>query len=272
MSKKRQAVHVCPPLPDPVTTLTYEFAAAHEIPQHVHPEHQLIYASRGVMTVMTSEGTWVVPPHRAVWIPAETPHGIAMHGEVSMRTLYIKPRLVRFSRNCCVVNVSPLLRELILHACKYPSLRRRVKAEAHIIDMILDQLKIIEISPLQLIHPNDPRAARIAETLSNDPGDPRSLDAICARAGASKRTIERIFELETGMSLGRWRQQLRLVRSLRLLAAGEKITRVALESGYSTPSAFIVMFRKALGTTPRQYFAARVSAPPPALPSASSPR
>lgn len=254
MSQKRQDVEVCPALPNPVTTLTYEFVADHEIPQHLHPEHQLIYACRGVMTVRTSEGTWVVPPQRAVWIPAETPHGITMHGAVSLRTLYVKPRLVRLSRNCCVVNVSPLLRELILHACTFPSLQRRVKAQAHLIDMIVDQLKIMEISPLQLIHPTDPRAARIAEALSNDPGDSRSLEAICERAGASKRTIERIFETETGMSLGQWRQQLRLVRSLRLLAAGEKITRVALESGYSTPSAFIAMFRKALGTTPRQYF------------------
>jgi AraC-like DNA-binding protein len=254
MSQKRQAVEICPALPNPITTLSYEFASAHEIPRHLHPEHQLIYASRGVMTVWTADGTWVVPPQRAVWIPASTPHGVTMHGAVSMRTLYIKPRLVRFLPHCCVVNVSPLLRELILHACTFPSLRRRVKEQAHLIDMILDQLKIVEISPLQLIHPTDPRAARIADALSRDVADTRSLDAICKRAGASKRTIERIFESETGMSLGQWRQQLRLVRSLRMLAAGEKITHVAMESGYSTPSAFIAMFRKALGTTPRRYF------------------
>jgi len=246
---------VCPALPDPVTTLTHEFARDHEIPPHIHPEHQLIYASRGVMTVWTPEGTWVVPPQRAVWIPATTPHGIAMHGAVSMRTLYFKPRLVRLARNCCVVNVSPLLRELILHACTFRALRRRVNAESHLIDAIVDQLKVVEISPLQLIHPTDPRAARIAAALWEHPADARPLEAICAGAGASKRTIERLFQSETNMSLGQWRQQLRLVRSLPLLAAGHKITHVALEAGYSTPSAFIAMFRKALGTTPRKYFA-----------------
>lgn len=246
---------ICPALPDPVTTLTHEFADDHEIPPHVHPEHQLIYASRGVMTVWTAEGTWVVPPQRAVWIPAATPHGIRMHGAVSMRTLYFKPRLVRLARNCCVINVSPLLRELILHACIFRALRRRVKTESHLIDAIVDQLKVVEISPLQLIHPTDPRAARIAAALSEHPADARSLEAICADAGASKRTIERLFQSETKMSLGQWRQQLRLARALPLLAAGHKITRVALEAGYSTPSAFIAMFRKALGTTPRRYFA-----------------
>jgi len=257
MSKTRQEAFVCPALPDPVTTLTHEFPNHHEIPRHVHPEHQLIYACRGVMTVWTSEGTWIVPPQRAVWIPAKTPHAITMHGAVSMRTLYVKPRLLRLSRNCCVVNVSPLLRELILHACTFPVLRRRAPAQAHLIDTILDQLRVVEIAPLQLIHPTDARATRVAEALAKDPGDTRSLEAICARAGASRRTIERIFLSETNMSLGRWRQQLRLAASLRLLANGEKITRVAFETGYSTPSAFIAMFRKALGTTPRRYFGAR---------------
>jgi AraC-like DNA-binding protein len=251
----RQEVIACPAQPYPVTTLAYEFSADHEIPVHTHPEHQLIYACRGVMTVWTDAGTWVVPPQRAVWVPAKTPHAVAMYGPVSMRTLYLKPRVLQLSRHCRVVNVSPLLRELILHACRFPALRRRVKAHAHLIEMILDQLELVETSPLQLLNPTDPRAARIAETLWADPSDPRPLADICKLAGASKRTIERLFQSETNLSLGGWRQQLRLLCSLRLLAAGEPITRVALESGYSTPSAFIAMFRKAFGTTPRRYFA-----------------
>jgi AraC-like DNA-binding protein len=256
VSKKRQDdVIVCGGLPDPVTPMAHDFPGDHQIPKHLHPEHQLIYACRGVMTVATDGGTWIVPPLRAVWIPAGTAHEVTIHGAVSMRTLYLRSRLVHFSRNCCVVSVSPLLRELILHACSFPALRRSVRAESHLIDLILDQLKVVEISPLQLVYPSDPRGVRVAEVLSVDPGDPRSLNAICEEAGASKRTIERIFLSETHLSLGQWRQQLRLVRSLRLLAAGEKITRVAFDLGYSTPSAFIAMFRKALGTTPRQYFA-----------------
>jgi AraC-like DNA-binding protein len=254
VSQKRQEVITCGPLPHPITPLSHEFAGDHEIPAHLHPEHQLIYATRGVMTVWSNDVTWVVPPQRAVWIPAGTPHRITIHGVVSMRTLYVKTHLIAFSRTCCVVGVSPLLRELILHACTFLGLRRRVRAEAHLIDMIVDQLARLEISPLQLIHPSDPRAARIAVALSRDPGDRRSLAAVCEAAGASKRTIERIFLLETHMSLGQWRQQARLVHSLRLLAAGSKISHVAFDAGYSTPSAFIAMFRKALGTTPRQYF------------------
>src|SRR5208283_3594404 len=118
MSRIRQVpANACHKLPSPVTTLTYDFAHGHVIPEHFHLEDQLVYASRGVMTVRTSEGAWVVPPRRAVWIPARIPHSIVMSGAVSMRTLYLRARMVsRLPRTCCVVNVSSLLQELILHA------------------------------------------------------------------------------------------------------------------------------------------------------------
>jgi len=255
MSKRRQTVHACPSLGCPVATLVYDFAHGHVIVPHFHPEDQLVYASRGVMTVRTDEGTWVVPPRRAVWIPAKTPHSITMSGPVSMRTLYLGARMARkVPRSCCVVNVSSLLQELILHACQFPRMNRKSKLHTHLIDLILDQLDAVQSIPLQLPTPVDSRGQRVAEILQEDSGETRSLAAACRHAGASKRTIERIFERETNLSLGKWRQQLRLLRSLQLLAAGEKITNVALEAGYSTPSAFIAMFRKALGTTPRRYF------------------
>src|SRR6266700_1331131 len=140
-----------------IRPLTHDYPARHVVPLHFHDRDQLVYASHGVMTVRTGDGTWVVPTHRAVWIPAAIPHTITMSGAVAMRTLYLRTRLVKsLPRGCCVVNVSPLLRELILHACTFPALRRRVTAQAHLIDTIIDQLKVVEISPLQLIHPTDP--------------------------------------------------------------------------------------------------------------------
>lgn len=245
-----------------MTTLIYEFTHGHVIPEHYHLEDQLVYASAGVMTVRTSQGTWVVPAQRAVWIPARIAHSIAMSGAVSMRTIYLRARMARqLPRTCCVVNVSSLLQELILHACKFPTLSRRVKSQVHLIDILLDQLETVRAIPLQLPQPADPRAVRVAEVLRRDPSDPRPLDAVCKKAGASKRTIERLFQEETHLSLGKWRQQLRLMRSLQLLASGEKIIHAALEAGYSTPSAFIAMFRKTLGTTPRRYFESLPTAP-----------
>jgi AraC-like DNA-binding protein/quercetin dioxygenase-like cupin family protein len=259
MSKKRQTailVHSGHSSAQ-ITALTYDYAPGQVIPWHFHEWDQLVYASRGVMTVLTGEGAWVVPTHRAVWIPAQVPHSIVISGEVAMRTLYLKPRLARrLLAGCCVVNISPLLRELILHVCQVKALKKKILWQEHLIDVILDQLESIQMVPLQLPNPVDARARRIAEALLADPSDRRRLALICRTAGASKRTMERLFREDVGMTVGKWRQQLRLMVAMRLLAEGAKVTHAALEAGYSTPSAFIAMFGKALGTTPAAYFRA----------------
>jgi len=238
-----------------ITTLTHDYGAGHIVPLHFHDRDQLVYASRGVMTVRTRSGTWVVPPHRAVWIPAKIPHTITMSGLVAMRTLYLKPRLAKgLPRDCCVINVSALLKELILHACRVRALKKTVKWQMHLVAIILDQLEAVQTIPLQLPHLSDPRLLRIAEILINDPRDSRTLAQLCQRTAAGKRSVERLFQQEVGMTFGKWRQQLRLMQGMRLLAEGAKVTHAALESGYSTPSAFTSMFRKALGITPSSYF------------------
>ena len=257
MSNKRQAVIVdrVENSADAIVTLTRDYPAGYTIPLHLHDRDQLVYASRGVMTVRTTSGTWVVPTHRGVWIPKGIPHTITMSGIVAMRTLYLKPRLAKtLPRECCVTNVSPLLQELIFHACTFGSLQTKVRAQRHVIDIIIDQLQVIQMVPLQLPHLSDPRALRVAEALLAEPGYHRSLNQVCRASGASRRTIERLFLDETGMTFGKWRQQLRLMHALRLLGEGSKVTHVALEAGYSTPSAFIAAFRSALGTTPTLYF------------------
>ena len=262
MSKKRQ-VAIFDRLADQnsrIVTHTHNYSSGHKIPLHFHDRDQLVYASSGVMTVHTRDGTWVVPTHRAVWIPEAVPHTISMSGTVAMRTLYLKARLATsMPRACCVVNVSPLLNELILHACKSGSLSARVAAHRHLIDVIVDQLKAVQTVPLQLPNLADPRAQRLAEILNADPGNRQSLARVCRTVGASGRTVERLFQEETGMTLGKWRQQLRLMQAMRLLGEGAKVTHAALESGYSTPSAFIAAFRKSLGTTPAAYFKVPIS-------------
>jgi len=238
-----------------ITTLAHDYRPGQMTPLHFHDRDQLVYASRGVMTVRTAEGTWVVPTHRAVWIPTGTPHTITMSGTVTMRTLYLKPRLAgTLPRGCCVVHVSALLGELILYACTLGALDKKIPWQRHLVHVIVHQLEAISVVPLQLPNPSDPRAVRVVRMLLDDPSDRRSLRSLCKLAGASKRTIERLFQKNIGMTFGKWRQQLRLMEAMRLLAEGAKVTHAAMESGYSTPSAFISMFRKTLGKTPTSYF------------------
>ncbi|SRR6266566_5050624 len=238
-----------------IASVSVDLPHGHVIPEHSHPEDQLLFASKGVMTLRTRQGVWVVPPMRAVWIPADTPHSVTMSGQVSMRTLYLLPRLRRaFPSRCFVMNVSALLKELILHACEFPKLNKRVPMERRIVDILLDQLKSVECVPLQLPHPSDARAVRVAKTLSTNPADQRTLKKICEDCGASKRTIQRLFLNDTKMTFAKWRQQLRLIHAMQLLGSGTKVTTAALESGYGSTSAFISMFRKQLGTTPTRYW------------------
>lgn len=242
-----------------ITTLTHDYPSRHIIPLHFHDRDQLVYASHGVMTIRTSVGAWVVPPNRAVWIPAMMAHTVTMSGTVAMRTLYLKPRLAkRLPGDCRVVNVSPLLRELVLHACTLGTLRKTIRSKENLVRVIVDQIEVLEMIPLQLPHPSDSRALRVAQAITSNPGDTTTLARLCRGSGASTRTIERLFKEEVGMSCGKWRQQLRLMQAMCLLAEGAKVTHAALEAGYSTPSAFISMFRKSLGTTPSAYFKADV--------------
>ena len=228
----------------------------HEVHLHSHEWHQLIYASRGVMTVNTTNGSWVVPSKRAVWVPAGINHEIEMTGAVSMRTLYLRPDLSRaLPKRCRVMDVSPLLRELILHTIDIGMLDRNILSQRRLIGVIVDQLNTLQAAPLRLPMPSDPRALRVADTLRERPGDATSLAQLSKQAGASKRTIERIFQTETHMTFGKWRQQLRLLHALKLLASGESVTTVAYEVGYDSTSAFIAVFKMALGKTPARYYA-----------------
>jgi AraC-like DNA-binding protein len=233
---------------------SWDLKDGHVIRKHSHSEDQVLFASEGVMTVDTLEGIWVVPPLRAVWIPAKTIHGVKMSGRVSMRTLYLLPELCRsLPRKCQVINISSLLRELILHACTFPGLHQRVASERHVIDLIVDQLKVVESIPLQLPEPSDARAKKLVKRLFENPGDQRPLEELSAACGASKRTMQRLFTEETGMPFSKWRQRLCLITAMQRLAAGESVTSAALDAGYSTTSAFISMFRRELGTTPGRY-------------------
>ncbi len=256
MSRSRQRT-ATPPADDDALIRTFglTFSSPDIVPPSVAGWHQLVYAVRGVMTIRTEHDSWVVPPHRAMWVPAGVSFALEPSGEVALRALYIATGASRASpRSSSVVNVSPLLRELVLRTIRLGSLRRGVPAEARLAAVLIDEIEVLPSTPLQLPMPRDPRAARLARRLAASEGDDEATARLVRSAGASRRTVERLFAREVGMSFGRWRQRLRLLHALRCLAAGKAVQEVAAQVGYATASAFVAMFRRELGVTPGRYF------------------
>jgi AraC-like DNA-binding protein len=255
MSRKRQTSKPPKRLDGSVLIRTFglTFSEGYVLSAHRHDWDQFTYATHGVLTVKTEKGTWVIPPHRAIWVPAGIEHTEVMSGPVAARSLFFLPSLAKFlPRECTAVNVSPLLRELILATIRIGVLDDHIPSQSRMIAIILDQFEALAEVPLQLKTPRDPRALRIAALLEKAPESAQPLKILARQAGASKRTIERLFRTQTGVSFQQWRQRLRVIEALRLLASGESVTSVALDVGYASTSAFIAMFKRELGTTPRR--------------------
>ena len=221
---------------------------------HRHRRAQLVYATSGVMTVTTHSAAYVVPSQRAVWMPPGIEHRIIANRPVAMRSLYVEPLLVTsLPAEPCVLQVTPLLRELIITAISVGNHYPLDSPHGRIMQVIIDQVSTQPVASLVLRLPTDQRLLRITQALMLNPGDRRILGEWARDVGASRRTINRLFARQTGMSFQLWRQQLRLLRALEMLATGMPVTHIAMELGYHNTSAFIAMFRRCLGTTPARY-------------------
>jgi len=237
----------------PVIVLQDEYPAGFVDPMHSHDHVQILYASAGVMSVRTPRTSFVIPPQRAVWLPAGMKHEVACRGPVSLRTLYLPSAPGEEARMCRVFEVSNLFKSLILEACDFPPLYDVVGREGRIIGLLLDEIELMPNAPYQVSMPSDPRLLRVCNAILGDPLDARDIDDWADLAAMRRRTFTRSFKQETGMGLAVWRQQVRLMETLSLLAAGASITQVAYEVGNYSPSGFAAMFRRAFGVPPSQY-------------------
>ena len=221
---------------------------------HAHPRGQLIYASSGVMRVVCGRDIWVVPPSQAVWVPPDQEHEVYFPGEVELRNLFIDPTVTMgLPTQCTVLKVLPLLRELIVKAMEVGERYLPESAGWRLMLVLLDELRQAPATPLHLPMARDKRVMRVIEMLLDHPGDPRDLEAWSQVAGASSRTLARLFVAETGLTFGIWRKRLLLQEAVRLLDQGQQVIQVAFNLGYQSQSAFIGMFRKELGVSPGQY-------------------
>jgi len=241
--------------PRPVALLARDIPDNHTTAWHSHQRAQLVYASSGVMVVKTRTSTWVIPPQRAVWVPSRVEHETRTIGRVAMRTVYVAPGIAQhLLRECCAINVSPLLRELILRAAITPLLYDEDGPDGRVMQMILDEIRVSRMLPLHLPIPSHPHLASMCAKILRDLQLCPTLEQLAKDEGMSKRTAERMFLRETAMTFTQWRQQARLLTALTRLAAGQSVKNAAFEAGYSTQSAFTSMFKRSFGTTPGKYF------------------
>jgi len=237
-----------------VRSLAETYRTGGRIPRHAHPWGQLAYATTGVMHVRTPGSVWVTPPTRAVWLPPDLPHEILMQGETALRTLYIDPvTAAGLPANETVLEVTPLLRELILHILTVGMLGPGRPDHERLTGLLVDLLIQARPQDLVLPLPTDRRALALAETVQGAPGDRSDLASLSRGVGASLRTLQRLFPEQTGLSLELWRQKARMIHAVALLCGGQSVTATALDCGYDSLSAFITAFRRQFGVTPGRY-------------------
>lgn len=239
----------------PLIATVAEISGAHIVSPHYHPRGQLLYALNGAMQASVESRAWSLTPRTAVWVPPGSAHHISARNDLSYRFVFVDPDAARrLPQHATALEVTPLARELILQAAAFGTHYRPGSPESRLVGVLHDQLRTLPVAQMALPLPHDSRARRVCEALLDNPADDRSLREWGNRVGASSRTLARLFLSETGLTFGNWGQRMRLSMAIDRLAQGDTLTRIALDLGYASPSAFSTMFRRVLGRSPRCYF------------------
>lgn len=259
MNQLRSAIEFDPDVSDrPATALRLDFSDYQaEVPTHQHRKGQLVLALHGAVTCTASQAVWIVPPQCAVWIPSATPHSNRATWNARLSYLFVEPGAAALPDHCCALAVSPLLREMIDRLADEPQDYALDSHAGRLARVLLDELTLMPAQELNLPVSDHPKIRMIAEALTLKPGDRSTLAEWAARVAVSERSLRRLMEQETGLTFGRWRQQLHAIIALRELAGGASVQSVADDLGYQTSTAFIEMFKKTFGQTPARYFAGR---------------
>lgn len=226
------------------------------VPSHVHDEGMLVLVHEGLVVVQAGTEVWTVMPGSLGWIPPDTPHGARWFGEARGSFLYVrKDGCDRLPARCWSWPSSKLIEALI---DRFTTAQPGDTSDAYLaqlFDVLLQELDARAHAPQLLPMPVDPRLQDLAHTLLDTPDDTAGIDEWAQRLNMSSRTLMRRFRQETGVTLGQWRQQARLLRALEMLCRGGSVTQAALSVGYESTSAFIGSFRAAFGMTPTRYLA-----------------
>lgn len=230
------------------------YPKGHHIRPHWHSRAQFVYAIAGTMRVRTARHAWIVPPSRALWIPAHTAHEIQMYGVVAMHSAYVNETAsAGMPAVCAVLEVTSLARELIVRAAALPVAYDEGGDDGLLMRLLMAEIRRLPRSALDLPLPESADLTQLCERILADLSKRRSSVHDAGEMSTSTRTLYRRFLIETGITFARWKQQARLLESIRRLAEGAPVTAVAIDLGYESPSAFSTMFRRALGVAPRTF-------------------
>jgi AraC-like DNA-binding protein len=233
-----------------------DYASGTFLPRHTHKRGQCLYAITGVLTVTSSEGAWVVPTRRALWIPVGMDHTVHMGGPTSTRSAYLRADVAAkagLPEHCTVISVSPLLHALLSEAADLPAEYELDSRDDRLMRLLVDEIARMPTLPLNTPLPQDSRLARLCHSLIQSPSLEIDIDTMARKADMSRRSFTRLFREQTGMSFSHWRQQACLLAALTRLGRGQSVTQVAMELGYSSTSAFTAAFRRTLGAAPSHY-------------------
>lgn len=222
---------------------------------HVHRKGQLILSLHGAVTCEVPQALWLVPPQHAVWIPGGIQHRCRTTQNAQICFLFIEPAAAAMPETCCTLAITPLVREMIRHLAEQEPAYPSDGLTARLVTVLLELLTEAPLKDLHLPISDHPKIRAMADALRADPTDRTTLRQWADRLATSERSLARLVENATGLSFGRWRQQLHLMIALSQLAEGRSVQQVAGSIGYDSVNAFITMFKKALGQSPTQYFA-----------------
>ena len=223
------------------------------IPAHRHRKGQLILALHGAITCEVENAMWMVPPQYAVWIPGQVMHSNRATAGARLCFLFIEPGAAEMPDRCCTLEISPLVRELILTLAARGEALRQESAGQRLIQVLFDELPQQPQQHLRLPVSAHPKIRQMVDSMAAEPTHRQTLGEWARRLAMSERNLSRLVVRETGMSFCRWRQQLQLILALQGLVRGQRVQQVAHALGYDSPTAFITMFRKGLGQTPGRY-------------------
>jgi AraC-like DNA-binding protein len=241
----------------PIVAVGNDYPAGHEHAPHSHRRSQLLFAETGTMVVKTAQGSWVVPPHQAIWIPAGVTHGIGMLSDVATRSVYLEAHVTNgMAAHCEVLGVSPLLRLLLIEAIDLPTEYAARSRAGKLMEFLIEEIRLAPALPLSLPFPAGRKLAARCRRFVQQPNAKDTIDTWCDELQTSRRSFIRHFKHETGLTFAAWQRRACLFAALPRLLRGEPVTTIALDLGYATPASFTTMFKASVGASPSAYLRA----------------